>query len=135
MGRILGLDIGAKRTGVAISDELGIIASPLTTLPSGQLMSHLAQWVDEYQLQTIVIGEPKNLQGRDSDNSYLVNQVRRKITERFPNMVLVSIDERFTSKMASQSLVQSGMKKSKRRNKEELDKVSAAIILQDYLDS
>lgn len=135
MGRVLGLDIGAVRTGVAVSDELNIIATPLITVSTKDLLSYLEQWFGEFKIETVVVGEPTGLQGGDSDNSALVRDVKKKLSIQHPSIKLVSVDERFTSKMAARSLYDSGMKKRQRRQKGELDKVSAALILQDYLNS
>ena len=131
----MGLDIGAKRTGVALSDELKIIATPLETIATEKLNDHLNIWIPQYKIEAIVVGKPTGLSGGDSDNSELVNQIKIEIKSSFPGIPLTDIDERFTSKLASRSLVQSGMKKTKRREKGQLDKVSAALILQDYLNS
>lgn len=134
MGRVLGLDIGAIRTGVAISDELNIIATPLVTISTKELLPLIQNWISEYKIEVLVFGEPTNLKGQDSDSSLLVRQTMEKVAQSFPTIKLETVNERFTSKLASRSLVDSGMKKSQRRQKGELDKVSAALILQDYLN-
>ena len=129
------MDIGGIRTGVAISDELNMIATPHITLATDVLLEELESIVREYNIEVIVVGDPLNLQGADSDNSARVRRVVNRIREAFKDAKIVMQDERFTSKLASRSLVQSGMKKSRRQAKGELDKVSAALILQDYLNS
>lgn len=134
-GKIIALDFGLKRTGVAITDDLSIIASPLETVESSQLSSYLSELVKKANVTTIVIGEPKRLNGSDShitQNVYLLKEVLEK---QFPDLKVCLYDERFTSKLASQAILASGLKKEKRKDKALVDKVSAAILLQSYLDS
>lgn len=135
LGRSLGLDIGGVRTGVAVSDELNMIATPHVTLETKSLLLNLNSLVDNFNIDVIVIGDPRSLSGGDSDNSGLVRSLAEKIANSFNNVKVVMQDERFTSKLASRSLVQGGTRKNKRKIKGELDKVSAALILQDYLNS
>lgn len=135
MARILALDIGGKRTGIAETDPLQIIASPRETVPTDKLIPHLEKLLGSDDYETLVLGDPLNLDGGDSDNSARVRKFRAQLGKKFPTLHIAMQDERFTSKMAVKSLVQSGMKKKQRRNKGEVDKVSAALILQDYLDS
>jgi putative Holliday junction resolvase len=134
-GKIIALDFGLKRTGVAITDDLSIIASPLETVVSSQLSSYLSELVKNANVTTIVIGEPKRLNGSDShitQNVYLLKEV---LQNQFPDIKVCLYDERFTSKLASQAILASGLKKEKRKDKALIDKVSAAILLQSYLDS
>lgn len=134
-GKIIALDFGLKRTGVAITDDLSIIASPLETVESSQLSSYLSELVKKANVTTIVIGEPKRLNGSDShitENVYFLKEVLEK---QFPDLKVCLYDERFTSKLASQAILASGLKKEKRKDKALVDKVSAAILLQSYLDS
>ena len=134
-GKIIALDFGLKRTGVAITDDLSIIASPLETVESSQLSSYLSELVKNANVTTIVIGEPKRLNGSDShitQNVYLLKEV---LQNQFPDIKVCLYDERFTSKLASQAILASGLKKEKRKDKALVDKVSAAILLQSYLDS
>lgn len=133
MARIVALDIGGKRTGVAETDPLQIIATPKETIETPKLIDYLKQLFGTDQYETIVIGDPKNLDGGDSDNSERVRQIKAKLEKTFPTLKIVMQDERFSSKMAMQSMIASGMKKKQRRQKGEIDKVSAAIILQDYM--
>lgn len=133
MAKIVALDIGGKRTGVAETDPLQIIASPRETVPTGELIPFLERIFKEEEYETIVIGDPKNLQGGDSHNSELVRNITEKLRKKFPGKEIVLQDERYSSKMAMQSLIDSGVKKMKRREKAEIDKVSAAIILQSFL--
>lgn len=133
MARIVALDIGGKRTGVAETDPLQIIATPKDTIETPKLIDYLKQLFGTDQYETIVIGDPKNLDGGDSDNSERVRQIKANLEKTFPTLKIVMQDERFSSKMAMQSMIASGMKKKQRRQKGEIDKVSAAIILQDYM--
>lgn len=135
MARIVALDIGGKRTGVAETDPLQIIATPKDTIETPKLIDYLKQLFGTDQYETIVIGDPKNLDGGDSDNSERVRQIKSNLEKNFPTLKIVMQDERFSSKMAMQSMIASGMKKKQRRQKGEIDKVSAAIILQDYMGS
>lgn len=135
MARIVALDIGGKRTGIAETDPMQIIATPKDTVETRNLIDYLKQLFAGDIYETIVIGDPKNLDGGDSDNSQRVRELVTKLQNAFPKMKVVLQDERFSSKMAMQSMIASGMKKMKRREKGEIDKVSAAIILQSYMES
>ncbi|WP_417592176.1 Holliday junction resolvase RuvX [Owenweeksia hongkongensis] len=135
MARIVALDIGGKRTGIAETDPMQIIATPKDTVETSKLLDYLRQLFATDNYEAIVIGEPKNLDGGDSDNSERVRKLTTKLQNVFPKMKVVLQDERFSSKMAMQSMIDSGMKKMKRREKGEIDKVSAAIILQSYMES
>lgn len=134
MARIVALDIGGKRTGIAETDPLQIIATPKDTVETSKLLDYLQHLLRSDSYETIVIGDPKNLDGGDSDNSERVRQFTARIQKLFPDIKIVLQDERFSSKMAVQSMIASGMKKKKRREKSEIDKVSAAIILQSYME-
>jgi len=134
MGRLLALDFGLKRTGIAISDPLKIIATALTTIETKTLLDFLKSYLAEEEVDTIIIGEPKNL---DNTPTYLKEKIdflSNKITTDF-EVKVVLVDERFTSKMAVKSMVDSGMKKKDRRKKENIDKISATLILQTYMMS
>lgn len=133
--KIIALDIGGKRTGIAETDPLQIIASPRETIATKDLETYLQKWLQEESIEAIVLGDPLALDGGDSDNSALVRDWEEKLKKLFPALALYKQDERFTSKLAMQSLVQSGMKKKKRREKGALDRVSAAIILEDFLQN
>lgn len=134
MAKIIALDIGGKRTGIAETDPLQIIASPRETVATETLLDYLRKWLLSEPVETIVLGEPINLNGLDSDNSERVRQWARRLAKAFPNHTIALQDERFTSKMAREALVRSGMPKQKRRQKGNVDRVSAALILQAYLD-
>lgn len=135
MGRKLALDFGLKRTGVALTDELNIIASGLTTVDSKELITFLKKTVSEKIVDTIVLGEPKRLNGEASHITANVHLLFDVLKKEFPNVEVVLYDERFTSKMASKAIYESGISKSKRTNKELIDEVSATILLQSYMQS
>ncbi len=134
MAKVIALDIGGKRTGVAETDPLQMIASPRETVATDQLADYMEALLAEAPVETIVLGEPLGLDGGDSDNSERVREWKKKLEEKYPQVAIVLQDERFSSKMAQRALIDSGVKKKKRREKGSLDKISAAIILQDYLD-
>lgn len=133
--RILAIDFGLKRTGIAITDELNIIASGLTTVSSKELMSFLIRTVKEMNVGTIVLGEPKRLNMEDSHSSENVRLLKEALDKEFPLLQIEMVDERFTSKMAVQSMIDSGVSKKNRKNKALVDEVSATIILQSYMSS
>lgn len=134
MAKVIALDIGGKRTGVAETDPLKMIASPLATVATTELMTYLERLIGREEVETIVLGEPRGLDGGDSDNSDRVRQWAKKIRRQFPDIGLAWQDERYSSKRAAKALVQSGVKKQRRQKKGSLDAVSAALILQDYLE-
>jgi putative Holliday junction resolvase len=133
MGRKLAIDFGLKRTGIAITDEMNIIASGLATVDSRELMSFLEKTVKEKNVDTIVLGEPKRMDQRDSHISQNVRYLHEDLLKKFPLLQVVLIDERFTSKMAFQSMIDNGMSKKQRQNKGLIDEISATIILQSYM--
>lgn len=133
MKRLLGIDFGMKRTGIAITDENNIIASGLTTVDTQVLMGFLIKVVEEKNIGTIVLGEPKRLNMMDSHSSANVRLFREALEKQFKGIQIVMMDERFTSKMAMQSLVAGGVSKKKRREKGLIDEVSATLILQSYM--
>jgi len=134
MGKALGIDYGEKRTGLAITDSLRIIASPLETVPTAILKDHLKKLVEKEKITTLVLGEAKYADGTDAPITEKQNSFATWLTKTFPNVELVRIDERGTSARAAEALFLGGMKKSDRQKKENLDKVSAALILQMYLE-
>lgn len=133
-GKVLALDFGLKRTGVAITDDNALIATPYDTVESSRLAEYLARIVIKEKVHTIVIGEPKRLDGSDSHITQNVQLLREALVKQFPLLTITLHDERFTSKMASQAIFLSGAGKQKKKDKMLVDKVSAAIILQSYLD-
>ena len=135
MGKIAALDFGLKRTGIALTDDLQIIASPLTTVDSAQLIPFLKTLVVEEKVELIVLGEPKRMDSSDTHISENVRMLKTVLEKEFPMVPIIMVDERFTSKMAARSMVDMGMKKKKREEKGNVDMISAAIILQSYLDS
>lgn len=135
MGKIAALDFGLKRTGIALTDDLQIIASPLTTVDSAQLIPFLKTLVVEEKVELIVLGEPKRMDSSDTHISENVRMLKTVLEKEFPMVPIIMVDERFTSKMAARSMVDMGIKKKKREEKGNVDMISAAIILQSYLDS
>lgn len=134
MGRIIAIDYGLKRTGLAVTDPLKIIASPLETIPTENLFSWLKDYFGKEQVERIVVGMPTNLDQSETHTTVPVKKLIESLKVQFPEIPISEIDERFTSKIAMQSMVLSGMKKKDRQKKENVDKISAAIILQSYLD-
>ena len=133
MARILAIDYGLKRTGIAVTDPLQIIATALTTVDSKDLIHFLKKYLLLETVELIIIGDPKNLDESDTDATELVKAAIKNLNKEFPSIPVTKVDERFTSKMASQAMVQMGLKKKDRRNKRIIDQVAATIILQDYL--
>ena len=135
MLRIMALDYGRKRTGIAVTDELQMIASGLTTVPTFELLDFLRTYIKEENVGKIVVGEPKQMDNTPSESEAFIGPFLVKLKNEFPDMPIVRQDERFTSKMAIQSMVQGGMKKKQRQNKALVDEISATIILQAYLNT
>ena len=134
MGRIVALDFGLKRTGIAMTDELRLIASPLTTVDSAELMVFLKDLVLKNKIETIVLGEPKRLNNEDTHITQNVYLLKEALEKEFPVQKIELVDERFTSKMAMQSMIDGGLKKKQRQEKGALDSISATIILQSYMN-
>ena len=134
MGRIIGIDYGRKRCGIAVTDPDGIIASPMTTVPANELLSFLKKYIAEENVECIVIGEPRQMDNTSSEAEKYIKPFIKQLSVNFPDVKIDRVDERFTSMMATQAIIQSGISKKKRRDKSLVDKVSAAIILQTYLD-
>lgn len=135
MGRLLAIDYGTRRTGIAVSDPLKIIANGLTTVRSHLLFDFLKDYFEKESIELIVIGQPKTLQNKDSENMKNVQAFINRFQKLYPNIPYVLIDERFTSAMAKQAMIDSGLKKKARQNKELVDEISATIILQTYMES
>ena len=133
MPRILAIDYGMKRTGIAVTDELQIIASGLTTIPSETAIGFLRDYFSKENVAKVLIGEPKQMNGLPSESAPIIEKFVVDFIKNFPEMTLVRVDERFTSKMAFQSMIDSGLKKKQRQNKALIDEISATIMLQDYL--
>ncbi len=134
MGKILALDYGKKRTGVAISDESNIFAFGHSTVNTPNLESFLTQIIDREKIEIIVLGEPKRLNNEISETTEMVYQFKEQLHHWFPDIKIELLDERYTSKMAQNAILQSGMKKKKRQDKSLIDTVSATILLQEYLE-
>lgn len=135
MGRILALDYGRKRTGVAVSDPLQIIANGLTTVPSHELLDFLQNYTSREQVELIVVGLPKQMSGEKSESMNYIEPFVRALKKRLPNIPLQFVDERFTSVLAHKAMLDGGLKKKDRQNKALVDEISATIILQSYLES
>lgn len=133
MGKFLAIDFGLKRTGLAITDENNIIASGLDTIDSVKLMDVLIQLIPKEKVSRIVLGEPKRMNGEDSHITQNVYLLKEALEKQFPIVEVVLMDERFTSKMAFQTMIDGGLKKKQRQEKGLIDKISATIILQSYL--
>jgi putative Holliday junction resolvase len=133
MPRILCIDYGKKRTGIAVTDPLQIIATGLTTVDSWDLIPFLKKYFKQEEVELIVIGDPKNFDNSDTHATPLVKEIIKKIEKEFPLMPITTIDERFTSKMAKQAMLDMGMKKKDRRNKKNVDEIAATIMLQEYM--
>ena len=134
MGKVLGIDYGTKRTGIAITDSSQIIAFGLTTVKTNDLINQLKKILLKEEIDCFVVGNPKNLKGNSTDCSKDVLVFIKKLKKQFPNNPVYLIDERFTSKIAKQSILSCGVKKKVRQNKSLVDRVSATIILQNYID-
>ena len=133
MPRILAIDYGQKRTGIAVTDELQIIASGLTTIPSATTINFLKDYFSKEKVSKVLIGEPKQMNGEPSQSTEIIEAFVRKFKSFFPEIPVVRVDERFTSKMAFQTMIDSGLNKKQRQNKDLLDEISATIMLQDFL--
>jgi putative Holliday junction resolvase len=135
LARVLAIDFGKIRTGIAVTDELKIIASGLTTVNTSDLLSFLKEYTSKEKVELFLMGLPKQMDNSDSESEALILPFLKKIEILFPQIPMKRIDERFTSKMAFQTMIDSGMKKKHRRNKAMVDEISATIILQSYLYS
>ena len=135
MPRILAIDYGLKRTGIAVTDPLKIIATALTTVESPKLIQFLKDYFKKEEVELIVVGEPKNWDESDTHATPLVKKLVEKLKKEFPQMPLKLVDERYTSKMAGDAIIEMGIRKKDRRDKSLVDKVAATIILQEYLRS
>ena len=134
MGKVIGIDYGTKRIGIAISDELKMIASPLEFIHAAELIDYLKKKVNENSIDAFVLGLPRDLSGRETNATHQVLDLEKHLKKTFPEQEIHLIDERFTSKMASQAMITGNVPKNKRREKGMIDKISAAIILQSFLD-
>jgi putative Holliday junction resolvase len=133
LSRILAIDFGKKRTGIAATDELQIIASGLTTVNTDDLIPFLKEYISKNQVELFVVGKPKQMNNTDSESEALILPFLKKLKNQIPQIPLLRIDERFTSKIALQTMIDGGLNKKQRRNKALVDEISATIILQSYL--
>ena len=134
MDRIIGIDYGRKRVGVAVSDPLGIFASALETVPAAKIIDYLKNYTQNNKVSRFVVGYPMNLNGRPAECAQYVDVFLKQLAKAFPEVPVTLEDERFTSVLAHRAMIDGGMKKQDRMKKESVDKISAAIILQGYLD-
>ncbi|CAM1333281.1 Holliday junction resolvase RuvX [Tenacibaculum aestuariivivum] len=133
MGRVLAIDFGKKRTGIAVTDELQIIASGLTTVNTKELIPFLKNYIKKENVELFIIGKPKQMDNSDSESEALILPFLQKMAKSIPNIPIKREDERFTSRMAFQTMIDSGLNKKQRQNKALVDEISATIILQSYL--
>jgi putative Holliday junction resolvase len=134
MGRILGIDYGRKRVGLAVTDPLKIFASPLETVPAHDLDRFIEEYLTTEEVDAFVIGFPVQMNNKPSESVKYVNPFIRKLKKKFPDKTIHLVDERFTSQMAFRTMIDGGVKKEKRKDKSMVDKISASIILQSFLD-
>jgi putative pre-16S rRNA nuclease len=135
LARIISIDYGLKRTGLAVTDPLKIIATGLTTVASKQLIPFLKDYFDREKVELIIIGDPRNLDDSDTHATALVNKIINELQKNFPSVPIQRVDERFTSKMASRAMIDMGLKKKQRRNKALIDEIAATMMLQEYLNN
>ncbi len=134
MGRILAIDYGKKRVGIAVTDPLQIIATRLTTVPSHEIWKFLKEYFAKEDVEKVIVGYPMQMNNQPSEAVVYINPFLRKFQKDYPEMPLEQVDERFTSKLAFQTMIDAGLKKSDRQDKGTVDGVSATIILQSYLE-
>lgn len=135
MGRFLALDYGTKRTGIAVSDTLKIIANGLTTVPTHTLLDYLKTYLNKEDVECIIVGLPKQMNNEYSENMKYIRPFVKKLQSAYPDIRVEYYDERFTSALAQKTIIDAGLKKTDRQNKALVDEVSATIILQDYMES
>ena len=133
MARILAIDYGTKRTGIAVTDELQLIASGLTTVETQKLLEFLTEYLAKEKVELVLVGEPTQKDGSPSAVETDIQEFLKVFANEFPEMPVQRVDERYTSKMAFQTMIDSGLKKKQRRNKALIDEIAATIILQEYL--
>ena len=134
MPRILAIDYGQKRTGIAITDNFQIIASGLTTVASETAIAFLKNYFETESVEKVIIGQPIQMNGQPSESAVIIDKFIEKFKINFPEIPLEQVDERFTSKMASASMIASGLKKKQRQNKALIDEIAATIMLQSFLN-
>lgn len=135
MSRVLAIDYGSRRVGLAVTDPQQLIATPLDTISPGELMDYLKAYMQKEPVEKIIIGYPLRTDGTSTHATPYVKELLGKLSQEFPQLALQTVDERYTSKMAQRSLLESGAKKKSRARKENLDQISATLILQSYLEA
>jgi len=135
MGRLLAIDYGTKRTGIAVTDSLKLVATGLTTVSTHELLSYLKSYIDKESVECIIIGAPRKLNNEPSENMQYVESFVKRLKKEIPFIPVVLYDERFTSVMAQKTILEGGLKKKDRRNKALVDEISAIILLQSYMES
>lgn len=135
MGRILGIDYGNKRIGIAVTDPLNMFASPLTTVNPSEFDSFLEDYFKNEKVDAFVIGYPRKMNNQPSETVKYIDPFLKKLRKKYPEIIIHCVDERFTSKMAMRSMIDGGVKKAGRQDKKMIDRISASIILQSWLDS
>ncbi|HOS48225.1 MAG TPA: Holliday junction resolvase RuvX [Bacteroidia bacterium] len=135
MARIMAIDFGSKRTGLAVTDPSQIIATALETVPTHQLFDYLKNYISKENVECIVVGDPRRLNNEMSETTHLTNQFVNKLKREIPGIPVKRLDERYTSVMAAKSLIESGQSRKTRQDKSVLDKISATILLQNYLST
>lgn len=135
MSRILAIDYGRKRTGIAVSDPMQIIANGLITVPSGELLTFIANYVKTEAVERIIVGWPKQMNNENSESTKYIQPFLEKLKEQHPDMPVELVDERFTSVLAHRTMLEGGLKKKDRQNKALVDEISATIMLQTYMES
>lgn len=135
MGRILAIDYGQKHVGIAVTDESRIIANGLTTVHVKDVIAFLKEYIEKENVDCIVVGEPRDMKNRASDASRFIEPFVKHLKKQFPEIVVERMDERFTSRMAFQTMIDAGLKKKSRQNKKLVDTISATLILQSYMES
>ena len=135
MARIMCIDYGKKRTGIAVTDPLQIISTGLMTIDTKELFPFFKKYFTDEQVELMVVGEPKNLDDSDTHATPLVRQFLKRLAKEFPTMPVTTVDERYTSKMAKQAMLEMGMKKKERRNKRNVDEIAATMMLQEFMEN
>jgi len=135
MGRILAIDYGQKRCGLAVTDELKIIANSLTTVSTAELMPFIKDYFNKEKIELVVIGKPMQMNNTESESEKFIGPFVKNFQKLYPEIPIIRFDERFTSKMAFQTMIDSGISKKKRRDKALVDTISATIILQSYMET
>jgi len=135
MGRLMGIDYGRKRVGIAVTDPGRMIASGLTTVGAHEVLIFIKNYIDKEEVDAFIVGQPRQLDNQPSESAGLVKSFVTGLSRKFPDIPVHMVDERFTSKMASRAMLDGGLKKKQRQNKALVDSVSAALILQSYMES